>query len=33
MFHKELTANLGQGGAPVKAVTTNGGVSVDQGRN
>ena len=33
MFHKELTANLGKGGAPVKAVTTNGGVSVNQGRN
>ncbi|WP_201984607.1 DUF4097 family beta strand repeat-containing protein [Hymenobacter rubidus] len=30
MFHKEVTASLGQGGAPVRAVTTNGGISVDQ---
>ncbi|MBD2767704.1 hypothetical protein IC235_07340 [Hymenobacter sp. BT664] len=33
MFHKELMASLGKGGAPVKAVTTNGGISVEQGRN
>ena len=33
MFHKEVEASLGQGGAPVKAVTTNGGISVDQGRD
>ena len=26
MFHQEVTASLGQGGAPVKAVTTNGGI-------
>ncbi|ALW86480.1 hypothetical protein AUC43_16130 [Hymenobacter sedentarius] len=32
-MHKEVTANLGKGGAPVKAVTTNGGISVDQGRD
>ena len=31
MFHKEVEASLGQGGAVVKAVTTNGGISVDQG--
>ena len=30
MFHKEVEASLGQGGATVKAVTTNGGISVDQ---
>lgn len=30
MFHKEITANLGKGGAPVRAVTTNGGISVVQ---
>ncbi|SHJ57763.1 Putative adhesin [Hymenobacter daecheongensis DSM 21074] len=30
MFHKKLTATLGQGGAPVKAVTTNGGIKVRQ---
>ena len=30
MFHKEITANLGKGGAPVRAVTTNGGISVMQ---
>ena len=33
MFHKEVEANLGQGGAVVKAVTTNGGISVDQTRD
>ncbi|WP_046246942.1 DUF4097 family beta strand repeat-containing protein [Hymenobacter terrenus] len=33
MFHKELTASLGKGGVAVKAVTTNGGISVDQGRD
>ena len=26
MFHQEVIASLGQGGAPVKAVTTNGGI-------
>ena len=30
MFHREITASLGQGGATVKAVTTNGGIDVDQ---
>ena len=30
MFHKEVTASLGQGGATIKAVTTNGGINVDQ---
>ncbi|MCB2378987.1 DUF4097 domain-containing protein [Hymenobacter sp. BT635] len=29
-MHKEITANLGRGGAPVKAVTTNGGIKVKQ---
>lgn len=33
MFHKEVEASLGQGGAVVKAVTTNGGISVDQARD
>ncbi len=33
MFHKEVEASLGQGGPPVKAVTTNGGISVDQGQD
>lgn len=33
MFRKEVEANLGQGGAVVKAVTTNGGISVDQNRD
>jgi hypothetical protein len=33
MFHKEVEASLGQGGAVVKAVTTNGGISVDQTRD
>ncbi|GAB3867616.1 hypothetical protein GCM10028824_10400 [Hymenobacter segetis] len=33
MFHKEVEASLGQGGAPVRAVTTNGGISVDQERD
>ncbi len=33
MFHKEIEASLGQGGATVKAVTTNGGISVDQTRD
>ena len=28
MFHQEVTASLGHGGAPVKAVTTNGGIRV-----
>jgi DUF4097 and DUF4098 domain-containing protein YvlB len=32
-MHKEIIASLGKGGAPVKDVTTNGGISVDQGRN
>ncbi len=30
MFRKEVTASLGQGGAPVRAVTTNGGINVSQ---
>lgn len=30
MFHKEVTASLGQGGATVKAVTTNGSIDVSQ---
>ena len=33
MFRKKVEANLGQGGVTVKAVTTNGGISVDQGRD
>jgi DUF4097 and DUF4098 domain-containing protein YvlB len=33
MFHKEVTASLGQGGAPVRAVTTNGGIDVSQERD
>jgi hypothetical protein len=33
MFHKEVTASLGQGGATVKAVTTNGGIDVSQARD
>lgn len=33
MFHKEVAASLGQGGATIKAVTTNGGISVDQARD
>lgn len=33
MFHKEVEASLGEGGAMVKAVTTNGGISVDQTRD
>ena len=32
-MHKEVAANLGKGGAPVKAVTTNGGISLEQGRD
>ena len=32
MFHKEVTASLGQGGPPVRAVTTNGGIDVVQER-
>jgi len=32
-MHKEVTANLGKGGAPVKAVTTNGGITLDQGHD
>ena len=30
MLSREVTASLGQGGAPVKAVTTNGGIQVRQ---
>ncbi|MBC6988844.1 DUF4097 family beta strand repeat-containing protein [Hymenobacter sp. BT491] len=30
MLSKEIAANLGQGGAPVRAVTTNGGIKVNQ---
>ena len=30
---KELMTSLGKGGAPVKAVTVNGGIAVNQGRN
>ena len=30
MMSKEVTASLGQGGAQVKAVTTNGGIKVNQ---
>jgi hypothetical protein len=33
MFHKEVEASLGKGGAPLKAVTTNGGIDVDQERD
>lgn len=33
MFHKEVTASLGQGGATVRAVTTNGGIDVSQERD
>ncbi|MFC6225205.1 DUF4097 domain-containing protein [Hymenobacter artigasi] len=33
MFHKEVMASLGQGGATVKAVTTNGGIDVSQERD
>lgn len=33
LLHKELVASLGKGGAPVKAVTTNGGISVEQRRD
>ena len=33
MFHKEVTASLGQGGPTVKAVTTNGGIDVSQERD
>ena len=32
-MHKEVVASLGKGGAPVKAVTTNGGITVNQGRD
>jgi hypothetical protein len=32
-MHKEIAASLGKGGAPVKAVTTNGGISLEQGRD
>ena len=32
-MRKELVTSLGKGGAPVKAVTTNGGISVMQGRD
>ena len=31
-MHQEITASLGNGGAPVRAVTTNGGIRVAQGR-
>ncbi|TGE11898.1 DUF4097 family beta strand repeat-containing protein [Hymenobacter elongatus] len=30
LMHKEITATLGQGGASVKAVTTNGGIKVSR---
>jgi len=30
MMHKEVVASLGKGGAPIKAVTTNGGIHVRQ---
>jgi DUF4097 and DUF4098 domain-containing protein YvlB len=34
LLRRELATSLGKGGAPVRAVTTNGGVSVEQtGRN
>ena len=33
MFHKSVEANLGQGGPTVKAVTTNGGITVVQERD
>lgn len=35
LMHREVEASLGKGGAPVRAVTTNGGISVTQaqGRN
>ncbi|GAB3571439.1 DUF4097 family beta strand repeat-containing protein [Hymenobacter daeguensis] len=33
LFHKEVTASLGQGGATVKAVTTNGGIDLSQERD
>ena len=33
MLHREVETSLGKGGAPVRAVTTNGGISVSQGRN
>jgi DUF4097 and DUF4098 domain-containing protein YvlB len=33
MFHKEVTASLGSGGATVRAVTTNGGIDVSQERD
>ncbi|WP_310393477.1 DUF4097 family beta strand repeat-containing protein [Hymenobacter sp.] len=29
-MHKEIAASLGKGGAPVKAVTTNGGIDIEQ---
>ena len=29
-MHKEVVASLGKGGAPIKAVTTNGGIHVRQ---
>ena len=32
LFHKEVVANLGQGGPALRAVTTNGGIRVQQGR-
>ena len=33
MFQKKVEADLGKGGPVVKAVTTNGGISVDQSRD
>ena len=33
MFRKEVTASLGQGGASIRAVTTNGGIDVVQERD
>ena len=32
-LQRQVETSLGQGGAPVRAVTTNGGISVSQGRN
>ncbi|MBJ6109626.1 hypothetical protein JAO73_11425 [Hymenobacter sp. BT523] len=32
-LRRELATNLGKGGAPVRAVTTNGGVSLEQSRD
>ena len=30
LLHREISTTLGQGGAPLRAVTTNGGISVQQ---